>query len=277
MKKLFFLILTIGVVLAAQGQSIKLMTYNVRLNVASDGQNAWPVRKAFFLNQLKFYSPDIFGTQEGLPGQVKDIDEGLPDYTFIGQGREGGEKGEHVAMFYKKDRFDLMEHHTFWLSDTPEKVSMGWDAAYLRICTFGHFQDKQTKKMFWVFNTHLDNQGAKARLEAIKLILHKISQIDTDHEPVFLMGDFNSLPTSDVVKLTKQDFTSTEDISQTPPFGPSGTFNGFDFCEPVTRKIDYIFVKNPVNCKVLKYAVLSDSKDCRYPSDHLPVYAEIKF
>ena len=90
------------------------------------------------------------------------------------------------------------------------------------------------------------------------------------------MGDFNSLPESDVVKLTKQDFTSTEDLSQSPPFGPSGTFNGFDFCEPVIRKIDYIFVKNPVNCKVLKYAVLSDSKDCRYPSDHLPVYAEIK-
>ena len=277
MKKLFFLMFAIAVFQVAQAQNINLMTYNVRLNVASDGDNAWPVRKAFFLNQIRFYSPDIFGTQEGLPGQVNDIDEGLPGYTFIGQGREGGEKGEHVAMFYKKDRFNLLVHHTFWLSDTPDKVSLGWDAAYLRICTYGHFQDKETKTKFWVFNTHLDNEGAKARLEAIKLILHKISQIDTDQEPVFLMGDFNSLPTSDVVKLTKQEFSSTENLSQSPPFGPSGTFNGFDFCEPVTRKIDYIFVKNPVNCKVLKYAVLSDSKDCRYPSDHLPVYAEIKF
>lgn len=277
MKKLFFLILAMAIFQAGQAQEIKLMTYNVRLNVSSDGQNAWPVRKAFFLNQLKFYSPDILGTQESVPVQVKDIDEGLPGYSYIGQGREGGQKGEHVAMFYKNDRFNLLEYHTFWLSKTPDKVSMDWDAAYLRICTYGHFQDMQSKTKFWVFNTHLDNEGATARLEAIKLILHKIDQIDTDNEPAFLMGDFNSEPNSDVVNLTKENFTSTEDLSETPPFGPSGTFNGFDFCKPVTRKIDYIFVKNPANCKVLKYAVLSDSKDCRYPSDHLPVYAEIRF
>lgn len=277
MKKLFFLILAIAAFQATQAQTIRLLTYNVRLNVASDGQNAWPVRKPFFLDQLKFYAPDIFGTQEGLPDQVKDIGDGLPGYNCIGQGREGGDKGEHTALFYKKERFNLLDQNTFWLSETPDKVSKGWDAAYLRICTYGHFQDKQTKTRFWVFNTHLDNEGATARLEAIKLILRKIDQIDTDQEPVFLMGDFNSEPASDVVKLTKQSFTSTEDISQTPPFGPSGTFNNFDFCKPVTLKIDYIFIKNPVSCTVLKYAVLSDSKDCRYPSDHLPVYAEIKF
>ena len=277
MKKLFFLILAIAIFQATQAQKLKLLTYNVRLNVASDGQNAWPVRKPFFLSQLKFYSPDIFGTQEGLPGQVADIAEGLPEYGHIGQGREGGDNGEHVAMFYKKDLFNLLDHHTFWLSDTPDKVSKGWDAAYLRICTYGHFQDKQTKTKFWVFNTHLDNEGANARLQAIRLILRKIDELDTDHEPVFLMGDFNSEPTSDVVKLTKQDFTSADAISQTPLFGPSGTFNNFDFCNPVTLLIDYIFIKNPVKCQVLKYAVLSDSKDCHYPSDHLPVFAEIKF
>lgn len=262
---------------ATQAQKVKLLTYNIRLNVASDGQNAWPVRKPFFLDQLKFYSPDIFGTQEGLPDQVTDIAEGLPEYGHVGQGREGGDKGEHTALFYKKDRFDLLDHRTFWLSETPDKVSKGWDAAYLRICTYGHFQDKQTKNKFWVFNTHLDNEGATARREAIKLILRKIGEIDAAGESVFLMGDFNSEPASDVVKLTKQSFTSAEDLSQTPPFGPAGTFNNFDFCKPVTLKIDYIFVKNPLACKVLKYAVLSDSKNCRYPSDHLPVFAEIKF
>ena len=277
MKKVFLLVVFVIVFQATQAQSIKIITYNVRLNVASDGENAWPERKSFFLNQLKFYEPDIFGTQEGLPEQVQDIDQGLPDYTYIGQGREGKSKGEHTALFYKKDRFKLLDHHTFWLSETPDTVSMGWDAAYLRICTYGHFQDKESKTTFWVFNTHLDNQGEKARGEAIQLIIRKVDQINTNHEPVILMGDFNSLPNSDVVHLTKQHFTSIEDLSLVEPFGPSGTFNNFDFCQSVTKKIDYIFVQNPVKWQVLKYAVLSDSKDCRYPSDHLPVYAEIKF
>lgn len=276
MRVFFVFIILAGAFQQISAQSVKFLSYNIRLDIASDGENSWPNRKDFLVAQLKFYGPDIIGTQEALPGQVAYIDEQLTDYHYVGVGREGT-AGEHTVIFYRKDRFKLLEENTFWLSETPGEVSMGWDAAYLRVCTYARFQDKKTKKRFWIFNTHLDNSGLQARMEGVKLIVRKMDEIGVSSEPVVLMGDFNALPESEVIGFANQYFTSAEELSVVPPFGPHGTFNGFNFGKPIANKIDYVFVKRPVRCAVLKYAVLTDSDDWKYPSDHFPVFAEIRF
>ena len=253
------------------------MTYNLRLDVASDGENAWPNRKEYLVSLIQFFEPGIFGTQEGLPHQVSYINDQLKDYDIIGKGREGGNKGEYSALFYNSKKYKLLDHNTFWLSTTPEKVSKGWDAAYLRICTYGLFKDKNTQKEFWVFNTHLDNKGEEARNKGMDLILDKIREVNNKHYPVILMGDFNSTPKSKLITSLKTKMIDTRDVSREIPFGSVGTFNGFKFCQPVTSRIDYIFISDGKRIEVTKYAVLSDSKDMKYPSDHFPVFVELLF
>ncbi len=260
---------------AVNAQDLKVMTYNIRLDVKSDGENSWSNRKDFFSSQIKFYAPDIFNVQEAMPNQINDLAASLPEYNHIGIGRDGVGKGEASAIFYDKLRFDVSNEQTFWLSETPEKISKGWDAAYIRICTFALFKDKQTRRTFWVFNTHLDNKGEVARKKGIGLILAKIKEVNRKNYPVILTGDFNVEPDSELVTDLKKSMLDARDISQTKPFGPSGSFNGFKFDEPVTKLIDYIFVDNSKQIKVKKYAVLSDSMNLKYPSDHLPVYVEL--
>jgi endonuclease/exonuclease/phosphatase family metal-dependent hydrolase len=257
-------------------QQLKLMTYNIRLDVASDGENAWPNRKAYWASQVTFYEPDILGIQEALPHQVTDIQTLLPNYNYIGIGRDGKGQGESSNIFYLKDRFQVLQQNTFWLSETPDIISKGWDAALNRICTYGLFKDRKTKQTFWVFNTHLDHKGELARTNGILLILSKIKNLNTKNYPVFFMGDFNSEPTEERIVNLKKEMNDSQDITKTKPFGPSGTFNGFKHHEAVTKRIDYIFLSKNNPFTVAKYAVLSDSKDLKYPSDHLPVYVELK-
>jgi len=276
MKKILFVISCFFLTIS-YAQNLAVMTYNLRLDVASDGENAWPNRKEFLVSQIKFYEPDIFGTQEGLPHQIKYINDTLKNYSFIGQGREGNSKGEYSALFYNINKFKLLAHNTFWLSETPEKVSKGWDAAYIRICTYGLFVDMKTDKKFWVFNTHLDNEGEEARNKGLNLILKKIDEVNTQNFPVILTGDFNDSPESKLITNLKNKMTDTREVSKTKPFGSFGTFNGFKFCEPVTRKIDYIFISDTKRLQVLKYGVLTDSKNLKYPSDHFPVYVKLQF
>lgn len=257
------------------GQNLKIMTYNIRLNVASDGENAWPNRKDYFMSQVQFYSPDIFGVQEATPSQVIDIASGMPKYSKFGIGREEGGTGEACTIYYKKDRFKLQESNTFWLSETPNVVSRGWDAACNRVCTYGLFTDLKTKKTFYVFNLHLDHMGEVARVKGVQVVLEKIKAINTKKYPVFLMGDFNSEPNTPQIAEIKKVMDDTRDVSKEKPFGPSGTFNNFKHNEPVTLLIDYIFISKNSGLTVQKHAVLSDSKDLKYPSDHLPVLIEI--
>lgn len=257
------------------GQNLKIMTYNVRLDVASDGENTWSKRKDYFTSQIQFYSPDVFGVQEALPNQVEDIASALTGYNKFGIGREEEGKGEACEIYYKKDRFQVKESNTFWLSETPDKVSRGWDAACNRVCTYGLFKDLKTKKMFWVFNLHLDHMGEVARVKGVELALSKIAAINTQKYPVFLMGDLNSEPNTKQIAAIKKVMEDTRDVSIEKPFGPSGTFNEFKHNEPVNLLIDYIFISKNSGFKVQKHAVLSDSKDLRYPSDHLPVLIEI--
>jgi len=256
-------------------QNLKIMTYNIRLDIASDGENAWPNRKDYFTSQVQFYSPDIFGVQEATPNQVTDIALALPNYNKFGVGREGDGKGEACTIYYKKDRFQVQQSNTFWLSETPNVISKGWDAAYNRICTYGLFRDLKTKKSFWVFNLHLDHVGNEARVKGVQLVLSKIAAINSKKYPVFLMGDFNSEPNTPQILEVKKVMEDTRDVSIEKPFGPSGTFNDFKHDKPVTLLIDYIFVSKNSGLKIRKHAVLSDSKDLKYPSDHLPVLIEI--
>lgn len=256
-------------------QDIKVMTYNIRLDVKSDGANTWSERKDFFTGQLKFYEPDVFGIQEGLPNQVIDIAAALPDYKYVSTGRDGNNQGEASSIFYKKNRFDLKESGTFWLSETPDVISKGWDAALNRICTYLLLYDKLNKKYFWMFNTHLDHVGEVARTKSLELIVSKINSLNKQHYPVVLTGDFNTEPTEPRIQSLKQKMIDTRDVSVQKPFGPSGTFNGFKHDEPVVKLIDYIFISKDSDWIVNKYAVLSDSKDLHYPSDHLPVFVQL--
>lgn len=259
----------------ASAQNLRVMTYNIRLDVAVDGDNDWNHRKDFFSSQIQFYAPDIFGIQEALPNQVADLENNLRNYDHVGIGRDGEGKGEASAIFYDNRRFTVTNARTFWLSETPYKVSKGWDASYIRICTYALFKDKKTRRAFWVFNTHLDNNGVVARNKGVALILATIKSANTKNHPVILTGDFNSEPDSELLINLRKVMTDSREVSEVKPFGPSGSFNGFKFNEPVTRLIDYIFISDPSRMKVKKYAVLSDSNNLKYPSDHLPVYVEM--
>lgn len=278
MKKIKIIVSVLMLLFASYsfyGQNLKMMTYNIRLDVASDGENAWPNRKDFFTSQIQFYSPDIFGVQEATPNQVLDIASVLSDYNRFGIGREEGGTGEACTIYYKKDRFKVLESNTFWLSETPNLVSRGWDAACNRVCTYGLFKDLKTKQTFWVFNIHLDHVGEQARIKGVQLVLSKIKELNTKKYPAFLMGDFNSEPDTPQILEIKKVMNDTRDISQEKPFGPAGTFNNFNHNQPVNLLIDYIFISKDSRLRVKKHAVLSDSKDLKYPSDHLPVLIEI--
>ncbi|MRX41306.1 endonuclease/exonuclease/phosphatase [Flavobacterium sp. LC2016-23] len=276
MRRVQFLIM---ILLAMQinGQNLKLMSYNIRVDLAVDGDNDWSHRKDFFTSQIEFYNPDVFGIQEAAPNQVNDIANKLSQYSSVGIGREGIGKGESSTIFYKKERLKMLLNDTFWLSETPGEISLGWDAAYKRVCTYGLFKDLKTKQLFWVFNTHLDHVGVQAKIKGIKLILAKIKEVNTKNYSVIFTGDLNSEPESEVIFLLEKEMKDTRAISKTLPFGPSGTFNGFKHNEPVTRLLDYVFIAKDAGFKVEKFAVLSDSKDLRYPSDHLPVYVELSY
>ena len=271
------IILSLLFAFSANAQTLKVMTYNIRLDVAVDGENDWNHRQDFFTSQIKFYAPDIWGVQEAMPNQVNDLDKLLPDYSHIGIGRDGVAQGEASAIFFKKGRFNVTNEQTFWLSETPDRISKGWDASYVRICTFGLFKDKQTKKTFWVFNTHLDNNGVVARTKGVEMILAKIKSVNTKNYPIMFMGDFNSEPDTDLLINLKKVMTDSREASEQKPFGPSGSFNGFKYHEPVTRLIDYIFIDKSGRFKVKKYAILSDSINMRFPSDHFPVFVELAF
>jgi len=275
--KYILIFVTVLTVYCSNAQSLKLMTYNIRLDVAVDGENDWTHRKDFFASQIQFYEPDIFGVQEAKPNQVIDISTALSQYGNIGIGREGVGQGESSNIYFKKDRFKVLESNTFWLSETPDTISKGWDAAFNRVCTYGLFKDLKTKKTFWVFNTHLDHLGELARTNGILLILSKIAALNTKNYTVFFMGDFNSEPKEDRIIALNKVMNDCRKISEEKPYGPSGTFNGFKHNEPVTLLIDYIFISKNSTFKVRKFAVLSDSKDLRYPSDHLPVYVEMSY
>ena len=271
--KIVFLLVFIN----ANSQDLKVITYNIRYDNPNDGENKWDLRKDFLSKQIQFYEPDVFGIQEGKLHQLHYLDSTLIDYKYIGIGRDSSpSQGEFSAVFYNHKKLRLIKESTFWLSETPEKVSKGWDAMFERICTYGLFEDIKTKQKFYLFNTHFDHVGVLARTNSAKLMVEKINAINKEKFPFIVTGDFNSETGSEAYGYLSSHLNDSRIISKSGSFGPVGTFNNFEFHKSVTLLIDFIFTSRN-NIEVIKHAVLSDSKDCRYPSDHLPVYAEILF
>lgn len=259
---------------ASANAQFEVMSYNIKYANENDGENSWSKRKDHLADQLKFYEPHIFGVQEAVFSQLEFLNNELSGYQYFGKGRDDGDKkGEFSAIFYKTERFELLEHGTFWLSTTPEIPGKGWDADYPRVCTYGRFREKQSGKEFWVFNTHFDHVGVAARRNSVKLIHERIEQLNKNELPVILMGDLNLEPGTPEINFLLKYYKDAKTEAEVV-FGPEGTFNGYEFESPVTRRIDYIFTNKGV--QVEKYGVLSDSKDLRYPSDHLPVLVHLE-
>lgn len=270
--KLFLIFVLLNSKLSAQ--TINFMTFNIRYNTERDGINKWENRKDKAAEMVKFYKADFCGMQEALIGQVNDMQDRLPDYRHFGLGRDDGkEKGELSPIFYNTNRFKLLKQETFWLSETPEKPSKGWDANLPRIVTWGYFKDLKTKKKFYVFNTHYDHIGQVARAESSKLVMQKIKEI-AGTETAILMGDFNATPDSEPIKILLTGLTNTKNLSLSPHFGPTNSFSGFENKEKENTEIDHIFVTNPT-IKVHQHATLSNSWAGLFASDHHPVMAVV--
>lgn len=252
------------------------MTYNIRYATDRDGINSWENRKEWVSDLINYYEPDVLGIQEGLINQVRYLDQELKSYEYVGVGRDdAGEKGEFSAIFYQEEKLLVLNSGTFWLSLTPDDPSYGWGANYRRICTWAEFEDISTNERFLVFNTHFDHESEEARIESAKLIHQKVEGLNADDLPVLIMGDFNAIPMSEPYKLLSNHYYDSKSLTEKKAFGPDGTYNGFDTSHPLDVRIDYIFVSNKIG--VEDYAVLSNSKGNRTPSDHLPVFINFNF
>jgi endonuclease/exonuclease/phosphatase family metal-dependent hydrolase len=250
-----------------------IITYNIRYNTPDDGVNAWPLRKDKVAALLKFHEADIFNVQEARPEQMDDLTAQFPDFDHVGVGRDDGVRlGEHMAVFYKKTRFEKINDGMFWLSQTPDKPGLGWDAVCNRTVTWIKLKDKITRKSFYVFDTHFDHRGKVAREESAKLILKNIREINKENLPLILTGDLNLTKNTVPVQSILKELNDAQDKSITPTYGPAGTSGGFDV-KVMSNKIDFILINNKVT--VLRHGVLSDSFGLYYPSDHLPVLAEV--
>lgn len=278
MKIRFVFLLSLAVMLICGGcgsrekdVEIKYISYNIRYANASDGDNAWDIRKPATKEMIEREQPDVFGLQEALIGQLQYIDSNFPQYSRVGVGRDDGkEDGEFMAVYYRNDKFKLLENGNFWLSETPDQCSMGWDAACKRIVTWAKLKDLDSKKVFYVFNTHLDHVGEVAREQSILLITKKIDEIvKKDKAPVFLSGDFNSNVSSPIFDPLKNIMKDSRAILPESEWIP--TYNSFG--NGGDSMIDYIFYKN---AEVQDFKTLNGDYGKPYISDHYPVMATFK-
>jgi endonuclease/exonuclease/phosphatase family metal-dependent hydrolase len=255
-----------------QAQQVKLMTYNIKNDLPKDGPNNWESRKGPMLKMLTQQAPALFGMQEAFINQVEFLYSNMPHYQYIGVGRDNGAlKGEFCAIMFDTIQFRVQEQGNFWLSATPQSPSLGWDAAYPRICTYGLFENKLTQQKIWVFNTHLDHKGVVAQQESCKLLLAKIQEINQQHYGVILMGDFNQTAESAGIQLVAAQFEDSRSAVSTAAM-LGGTFNGFD-AAPARQRIDYVFVQN---LAVVSYDQVSDKMaNSNYLSDHFPVTSTV--
>lgn len=263
----FLVFLLVSFSIGVNAQSMKVITYNIRYDNPQDGENAWPKRKQNVFALLKKQDPDVFGVQEALHHQLADITTQLDGYTYVGVGRDDGkQKGEYSAIFFKRERFELLEQNTFWLSETPDVAgSVSWDAAITRIATWAMLLDKKYNRKFLFVNTHFDHKGVEARKQSAELLKTKIADLAQDI-PSILSGDFNCTPNEPPYQiLTNGGLIELIDHSSQP----AGTFCGFAVDSIPCKTIDYIFTTN--EWRADKYTVIQDNDGKYYPSDHLPV------
>ncbi|WP_332018518.1 endonuclease/exonuclease/phosphatase family protein [Kaistella sp.] len=252
------------------------MTFNIRLSLDSDKENSWENRKSDAIQLLNYYHPDVFGVQEAVTQQMTDLKTGLKNYDFVGVGRDdGADKGEYSAIFYNTEKLQVLQSGTFWLSETPDRPSKGWDAAYNRVCTYALFKTKKGGRKFWAFNVHFDHVGNIARENSSKLILEKINTLNPRNFPVVLTGDFNLTDKTEPIKIISKTMSDSFYNCRKPHYGPTGTFTGFDVNTVPKDRIDYIFTKG-LSCQSIR--TINDRREnLLYPSDHFPVLAELKF
>ena len=250
------------------GQEIAVLSYNIRYNSSGDGLDLWEFRKGELIEQIKQIAPTSFGVQEATLTQMQDLVAGLTDYSYVGVGRDdGATKGEFSAIFYKRSELKVLNEDTFWLSETPEKVSVGWDAALPRICTYAKFELTSSKRSFWHFNTHFDHLGETARAESAKLMVSKITALVSEGEAIVISGDFNAEPHEEPILVLNHSFD--DPVKKVNLQGPIGTFSGFQLDALLDRRIDYIFSQN---VQVKTYQHLDTKRaNGRWISDHLPV------
>jgi len=254
-------------------QPLEVMTFNIRLDAPSDSANNWKYRKDNVCRMIDYYAPDLLGMQEVCHNQMEDLQQGLPQYTALGVGRDDGkEAGEYCPVFFRTDRFTLVEYGNFSLSEQPETIGIkGWDASYNRITTWAILQEKSNGKKLVFFNTHLDNDGETARKEGVQLILDKIKEIAPDL-PAVIIGDFNCTPGEAPLQTLEKGGMQNASKSATIAYGPSWSFHDFGRL-PLKERVllDYVFVSN--GAKVDRYRVIQDTPDEGFLSDHYPVLA----
>jgi endonuclease/exonuclease/phosphatase family metal-dependent hydrolase len=273
-------ILLLGPTLAAEEHGLRVMTFNIRYDTASDGENAWPQRRDWVAEIVREQKVDLLGVQEALARQIADLESRLPEYAWLGAGRDDGRsRGEYVPLFWRKERFEALDQGHFWLSTTPDRPgSRDWDAAITRMVTWAKLKDKQSGQTLLVANTHFDHRGAEARRESAKLLLRKLPELAGDL-PVILTGDFNTTPSSEPYAiLTGRDaaadawrLVDTRAASRTKPQGPNSTWNGFTRIVP-DQQIDFILTRG---LATHSHAILETVRDGKFASDHLPVLAEL--
>lgn len=303
MKRFYFSVVLIAFAVMQLSAQMLVGSYNIRLKVSSDSVkgNVWEKRCQVICDQVNFMAPDIFGAQEVLHTQLVDMLAGLDGYDYIGVGRDDGKTGgEYAAIFYKKDRLRLLDQGNFWLSETPDCPGLGWDAACVRICTWGKFagQSATDDEAFFFFNLHMDHVGVVARREAAKLIVKKISEIAPGF-PVIVTGDFNVDQNDEIYSIfTQSGLLKDSYLASRLNFAENGTFNSFDTGLYTDSRIDHIFVSPAIS--VDAYGILTNSywtpdgasegqlkgHDApqqidfsrytrRQPSDHYPVFVRL--
>lgn len=259
--------------------ALRAMTFNIRVDVASDGVNAWPQRRALVAELIRHEAPDVLGLQEVLLHQKRDLEAALPEYAMAGVARgDGKEAGEFSPLAWRRDRFDLVRSGTFWLSSTPDAPSKGWDAALPRIATWAVLRERASGRLVRVLNTHFDHVGVEARAESAALIARWVVQGPNAGLPAIVLGDLNSTPDSEPYRRLADDaraeLTDSRAMTSTPPYGPPGTFTGFRIDSDAAAPIDHIFVTPDV--AVDGYAVITQHWGGRLPSDHYPVLATLR-
>ena len=269
MKRIFqilsvLLIITIGTHTPAQGKktsesNIRFCTYNIQGDLPNDGINSWKFRKDSLCKIIRQHNFDIVCMQEVLANQLEDIEKAT-GYAFVGI------RGLYNPIFYKADRFELLHNEMFWLSDSMEPFSKGWDGKYDRYCTWAKFRDTEDCRTFFVFNTHLDHVGETAKLEGARLICRKVKEMAAE-EAVFITGDMNSTPETAPIAAFNKEFSNSRDIAREKS-GPAGTAHSYGKLYPPSQ-IDYIFVNEPVS--VTKAVTITKMSDPVYMSDHYPI------
>ena len=272
----FLFVLCSLLFISCGSSSLEVMSYNIRYNSPNDGFNHWDNRKKSVADLIQSKSPDVIGLQEVVHQQLIDLKHYLKDYASIGVAREDGKtKGEYSPIFYKKEAFKLLNSSTFWLSKTPDTISIGWDAALERVCTYGRFEHKKSGRQFWVFNTHFDHIGQEARAASTRLILSQIKTLNTEQLPVILTGDFNLTPDTESIKRLQSKLLDNAQtfVAQFPE--KQGTFNGFDTINSAERRLDYIFTKG-LNLKEGKH-LFHKTAARGWASDHHAVWSQLSF